>query len=55
MRMTLPSIFISWTCTSSATGLDAEISRSGAEPVLVILRKPPPAGRWAAWRAPRVG
>ncbi len=44
MRMTLPSIFISWTCTSSAAGLLAETSRSGIEPVLVIFRKPPPAG-----------
>ena len=42
MRMTLPSIFISWTSTFSETGLRAAISRSGVVPLLVMVRKPPP-------------
>ena len=44
MRMMLPSIFISWTCTVPAAGLLADTSRSGVVPVLVTVRKPPPAG-----------
>ena len=44
MRMTLPSIFISWICTVPAAGLLTETRRSGVVPVLLTLRKPPPVG-----------
>ena len=36
MRMTLPSIFISWISALSAAGLSTAIRRSGVVPVLVM-------------------
>ena len=59
MRMTLPSIFISWISALSDAGLRTAIRRSGVVPLLVIVRKPPPAlavggvARVHGWRISR--
>ena len=42
MRMTLPSICISWISTFSDTVLRAETSLSAVVPLLVMVMKPPP-------------